>query len=494
MRMVKEDFELRHIFGLKLKEIRQQKDITYNELSTKSGLSVSYLNEIESGKKYPKGDKILKLANALEVPYDDLVSLKVPNKLQPVLDLIGSNFIKDFPLDQFGINPKKLIQIVAHDPAKTNAFIRTIMRISRNHELKQEHFYKAAIRSYRELHDNYFEDLEDVVEALHLEYTELKEVPFTPEIMEQILLTVGVRTDFDALTRIDILSDLRSLYHPKQRLLYINKGLTKGQKNFLLGREIAFQWLKIKNRPLATPLQGNPSFDELLNNYFASYFSAALIIPQADIIKDVKSIFSSRKWDSKFLNELVNRYDATPEMVMQRLTSILPTYFGLKNLYFLRFVKSKNQYTLTKELHLSAHHNPHANELNEHYCRRWLGIKSIIELEKQAKKSNISLIGNAQRVRYYETGNEYFEMSMAFPNVSNLKESISVTIGFVCDKNLENKIKFISDPDVPTMEVNITCERCEILGCKERAVDPIVNTRLKNQSLILEKIDELIAQ
>ena len=54
--MGNEIFELKHIFGLKIKEIRQEKCITYQELREKTGMSVSYLSEIENGKKYPKAD------------------------------------------------------------------------------------------------------------------------------------------------------------------------------------------------------------------------------------------------------------------------------------------------------------------------------------------------------------------------------------------------------------------------------------------------------
>ena len=71
------------IFGLKLKQLRQDKNLSFAALSERSGLSLSYLNEIESGKKYPKTDKIAILAEALGVSYDKLVSLKLTRNLAP---------------------------------------------------------------------------------------------------------------------------------------------------------------------------------------------------------------------------------------------------------------------------------------------------------------------------------------------------------------------------------------------------------------------------
>ena len=69
------------IFGLKSKQKRVDLDLTLQTLSKKSGLSVSYLNEIEKGKKYPKPEKITKLAYALETTYEEMVSLKLEKKL-----------------------------------------------------------------------------------------------------------------------------------------------------------------------------------------------------------------------------------------------------------------------------------------------------------------------------------------------------------------------------------------------------------------------------
>ncbi|MCD8540807.1 MAG: helix-turn-helix domain-containing protein, partial [Leadbetterella sp.] len=53
---------IRLIFGLKLKQFRLEKGWSLQELSDRSDISPSYLNEIEKGKKYPKTDKIFDLS------------------------------------------------------------------------------------------------------------------------------------------------------------------------------------------------------------------------------------------------------------------------------------------------------------------------------------------------------------------------------------------------------------------------------------------------
>lgn len=492
--MPKEIFELKLIFGLKLKEIRNAKGISYQELREKTGLSLSYLSEIENGKKYPKGDKIIVLAAALGVSYDDLVSLKVPRKLEPVVKLIQSDFFKAFPLEQFGLNPQKLVEIVSFDPVKINAFIKTIMQIATNYELKREGFYYAALRSYLEIHQNYFEELEDAVEELHLEFPELKEIPFNEKVLTDILIKIGVRTGVDELVKHDSLKNLRSLYDDKKRILHLNQRLNSGQKNFLLGREIAFQWLRMKNRPTSTPSQSELDFEGILNNHKASYFSAALMMPQQEVVKDIKAFGEQEKWNPEAFLSILDRYDVTPEMIMQRLTNILPTLFGYQNLFFLRFVGTQpNNFQLSKELHLTKLHNPHGNELNEHYCRRWIALRTVLQLfDKNKAGMQAKYEVGIQRSQYYDSPNEYLLLSIALPNVSNPEEAVSVTIGFLIDGALQRRIKFLKDPAIPKRTVNSTCERCPIMDCKERVVPPVVYEAEQSREIINQDIESIL--
>ena len=115
------------IFGLKLKQARTNKDLSLFGLAKITELSKSYLNEIEKGKKYPKTEKIILLAEKLDVTYDHMVSLKLDNNLAPIGEILKSGILKEIPLDLFGIQEADLIDIIANAPAKVNAFISTII-------------------------------------------------------------------------------------------------------------------------------------------------------------------------------------------------------------------------------------------------------------------------------------------------------------------------------------------------------------------------------
>ena len=147
-------------FGLKIKQLRTDKNLSLFDLSKLSGLSKSYLNATEKGKKYPKTTKIAILSNVLEVDYDNMVSLKLDKNLAPLGEILQSKILKEIPLNLFGIKETDLIDIIANAPAKVSAFITTLIEIAQNYNLSRENFYLAALRSYQEAHNNYFEDIE----------------------------------------------------------------------------------------------------------------------------------------------------------------------------------------------------------------------------------------------------------------------------------------------------------------------------------------------
>jgi len=61
-------------FGEYLKAKRDEKGYTINQLSLYSGISAAQLSRIENGKRgIPKAENIQKLAEALSIPYDEIM-------------------------------------------------------------------------------------------------------------------------------------------------------------------------------------------------------------------------------------------------------------------------------------------------------------------------------------------------------------------------------------------------------------------------------------
>lgn len=489
---------IRLIFGLKLKQLRHDNKLSLVELGKKSGLSVSYLNEIEKGKKYPKAEKIAAISAALGVSYDKLVSLKTSKALSPVTRFLENNFIRELPLEVFGIDKKKIVELVSHAPAKVTAFISTLNKIARDYDMTQEHFYFAAVRSYQEMHENYFEDIDQEVQRFISEYKINRNRPLTVEELKNIVVNkFGYRIDEKHLSSVPSLENLRSVYLSNGRRFMINNKLAGSQKAFIYAKEIGYQYMELKERAYTTPWNKANSFEQVLSNMKASYFAGALLINRERLLKDLKSFFAAKQFDDEKLLAMMDKFDISPEMFMHRLTNLIPRFFGLNNLFFLRFNNNfgGEEFSLSKELHLSQLHNPHHNELNEHYCRRWVSLGIFHKLEELKKKKKYKgPVVAAQRSKYFDNENEYFCITMARGLGRTPHANLSVTIGFLVNNDFKKKVAFWDDKNVPVKIVNETCERCGIKDCKERAAKPTVLDKQNRMKEVERAVKELMGK
>jgi len=479
---MEEDY-IKLIFGLKLKQIRTDKNLSLLGLSKLSGLSKSYLNEIENGKKYPKPDKIAILSEKLDVPYDQMVSLKLDKNLAPIGDILQSKILKEIPLELFGIKESNLIDIVANAPAKVNAFISTIIEIAQNYNFSRESFYLASVRSFQEANNNYFEDLEQSVlkfaKAYHIDLNET----ITSQDLEEVLVEeYGYTIEVNELSKYEALGNLRSMFVPKTKTLLLANEIDEAQRTFIYAKELAYNFLEIKERLFTFPWIKFDTFDQVLNNFYASYFAGALIIPSEKIKTQLNKIFEKDTFDTELFLNAIEAYNASPESFYQRLTNILPKAYNIQNLFFLRFTHRANseRFYLKKELHLSHQQSPHANETNEHYCRRWVSIKML----KDISNSKSEHVFDMQISNYENDGMKYLVLSSATKDPFRDNQYRSISVGLLINKQLQRKLNFLNDPKIESKNVGVTCERCAIMDCKVREVAPIfLDKKAKNEKL-----------
>lgn len=474
-----DESDLRLIMGMKLRQLRDEKGMSLAELAQATGISISYLNEIEKGKKLPKPDKISVLANTLEVSYDWLVSLKMNKKLAPVAEILQSKMMKEVLLDVFGINKSQLLDLLARVPLKLNAFLNTIIEISRNYGMRVENFYFSALRSYQEMHENYFEEIEesvdDFIKIRKLDVSRAVEWESFRDILEQ---SYHCKVEEDGLSNQPELKDLRSVYLPgKNSRLLLNVNLNRTQKAFILAREIGFQFLNLTERPYTTSWVEFDSFEQVLNNFKASYFACALLLNREVLIKKVSGLFGNTSFNHGEWIGLLDEFKVSPEILTHRITNLLPRYFGIQELFFLRFSQRNgtDDFELTKEMHLAGLHNPHANMMHEHYCRRWISINILKNLSNQLRKGTYSHpLCYAQRSRYFGNEKEYLILSFGKPALERTGINHSISIGLLLTSQLKKKVQFWNDPAIPIRMVGETCERCPATDCAERVAEPVV--------------------
>lgn len=475
--MVKEE-NIRLIFGLKMRQLRQEKNLSLAALAKMAGMSASYLNEIEKGKKYPKTEKILVMADALKVPYDELVSLKLTRNLAPLNDLLTSHLITDLPLNILGFDLGKMAEWLYDSPAKIGAFISTIIEIARNYDKQKEEFYFKALRSYQEINDNYFPDLEEGVEA----FIKHKEINTDGPIDYKHILSIlcddlNFKVEEFSLEEYPELESSRYVYIPgtKPQLL-LNPKLNAPQRLFVIGRELAFRILEIKDRPHYSMLLHVESFDHVLNNFRAAYCAMALAIGREHIIDDLEKIFKQKKWDQAMLLRLLKRYRVSPELLFSRMAGIIPKHFEFSELFYMRFQNEKDSplMRLTKQIHIGGIQDSYTDDLYNHHCRRWIPIQLLDNMQTlQKTNSKQPFVTAIQRSQYIDSDNEYLCFAVVRPMAPTPNLNAVSMLGIKINSAVKKKIKFWNDPAIPQVEVNNVCENCSWLECPQREVPPV---------------------
>ncbi|HJQ71446.1 MAG TPA: helix-turn-helix domain-containing protein [Blastocatellia bacterium] len=465
------------IFGMKLRQFREQAGLSLTDFAARTGLSSSYITEIEHGKKYPKAEKIARMAEVLERNYDDLVSIRLNEELNPLAGFLGSSLLHNFPYHLFGISPAQVVELLTRQPAEASALVNALLGIAEQYNIGVEHLFRSALRSYQELNENYFPELEQAAdEFARASGVEADPTPALAELRALIESRFGYSLDDRRLADHPKLQHFRSVLVAKNkhsRLLLTNPALNESQKKFILAREIGYQVLGLKERAVTSAPERVDSFEQVLNDFKASYFAGALLINRERLLADVREFFALDRWDPARFGAFLGRYEVTPEIFMYRLTELLPRYFGIK-LHFLRFNQEGGQCRLVKHLNMSQVLIPGGTGVNEHYCRRWLAIRILKAFDRPTNGAAAEPIVDAQLSRFIETDARFLCIAMARRLALNRQAASSVSLGFRHDAEFERAVKFATDPAITRLDIDGTCERCRLTEaeCRDRVAPP----------------------
>ena len=472
------------IFGMKLRRFREEAGLSVTDLGVRTRLSTSYLTEIEHGKKYPKAEKIARMAEALGRNYDDLVSIRLDEKLSPLSDFLGSPALHNFPFHLFGISPAQVVELMTRQPAEASALVNALIGIAEQYNIGVEHLYRSALRSYQELHANYFPDIERAVDQFSREWKiKADPTPGYADLRTVIEKRFNYRLDDKQLSKHPRLQQLRSVLVTRRGqspTLLINSALGEHQRKFILAREIGYQVLDLKERAMTSAPERVDSFEQVLNDFKASYFAGALLINRERLLADVREFFALERWQPRRFRDFLEKYQVTPEIFMYRMTEVLPEYFGIK-LHFLRFNQERGEYRLIKHLNMSQVLIPGGTGVDEHYCRRWLAIRILQDLEREraSHKRLAEPVVGAQLSRFVDSDAQYLCVAMARRLALNPSATSSVSLGFRCDEQFEKTVRFTRDRSITRLDIDGTCERCRLTAeeCRERAAPPYILER-----------------
>ena len=472
------------IFGMKLRQARTEAGFNLTNFAKLCELSPSYVTEIEKGRKYPRADKIMRMADVLGKEYDELVSIKLASSLASLESALSSSVMRRFPFEEFGLEAGDLVTLLTRRPDRASALVHAILEMSRHYALSEEDFLRAALRSYQEIYENYFPELEEAAVNFTNEFGDQygfgEDSPIGLSQLKAILSTTyHYALDDSTLAKKEALKHYRAVSVPaKQPKLFINDTLYSRQVRFVLARELGYRYLGLKERSFTSPPERIESFEQLLNDFKAAYFGGVLLMPRNNMIADIQALFNMPEWQPAPLVNMLKKYDVTPEMLLYRFSELIPQFFGMK-LHFLRFhhtTDSKN-YTLAKQLNMNQLLVPSGIGLHEHHCRRWLSVRLLREAEEMKRPSRPEEMPvGVQLSEFIESQDCFLCLGFARQLVLDRNTYSSVIVGFRVDGDLKNQIQFMNDSAIPRVLINETCERCHLTAeqCDLRAAAPTI--------------------
>jgi hypothetical protein len=101
-------------------------------------------------------------------------------------------------------------------------------------------------------------------------------------------------------------------------------------------RLYTFSWIKFDN------------FDQVLNNFYASYFAGALLIPRKQLVSELNLFLIKTDPKPQEMIELMGKFNVSG-IIYQRLTNILPKDFQLKNIFFFDCLIKRSRYLSDKK-------------------------------------------------------------------------------------------------------------------------------------------------
>lgn len=487
--MLKKKNVLKFILGLKIRQLRARRELSLKELADRTDLSASYLNEIENGKKYPKIEKLAALAEGLNVGLEELVSFKTGRNLHPLLKFLEGDVVGKVPLELVGLNESDVVDLMGKDPEKFASFVLTVLQLSRSFDMQLEDLYDASLKSYIEVNDNYFPELEKLSKKIKTEAGLSQIAADYDQLAEYLKQKFEVNIDDVSLINHPQLEDVNHFYKTGPvKTLFLNSRLHNTQKKFYIAKIIGRQLLE------ETRNEQHPgALAERLLDFKSSYFSNAFLIDEKLFSKDLKQLFNKNEFDENHFTKLLDTYQVSPELMFHRLTQILPSAFKIREIFFLGMSLNltTGRASMNKELHLSQLHRPHGVRMNETYCQRWVALRSMERFKGRASEDKSApkfVLGQRSKV---EDGNEYFSISLARESCLRPEIVQSLTIGFLINDELKNVVKFLDDPNLKKESIGQTCERCGVESCNERKAEPSIYLQLqskKNLQALLEKI------
>ncbi len=447
--------------GPKIKSFRRQLGLQANKLAEQLGISASYLNLIESGKRKIDGDLLLKVCEELKIELSDLTNKSDLNLINDISELLDDKLFEDLDIvgpevkDLVNTNPKiakALIKLGDNFKQKDHEIINKVENLSgKIIDSRKTAFPGEVISDFLQEKKNYFPKLEEFANDIFEKVQKNNRTRY-------VALCEFLKTEY-SITVKDVIPEEGKPF---------SKIFDKNKKELLLSD---YNSLETKKLHAAAQIAQEGAMEEI-NNYLSefkfpteeskrltqiallNYCGAAILMPYKLFHSECKKL----KYDLELLQ---NTFATSFEQVAHRVTSLQDPKLPGIPFHFLRVDVAGN---ISKRFSLSGIEIPRYGGA----CPRW-NVYSAFS-RPGVIQAAVSKMTNGEKyvciARTVEKG---------VGRYGQKKSMLSIGLGceakyakdFVYTENLSLSDKKTEIP------IGVSCRTCDRLDCSQRAFPPL---------------------
>ena len=447
--------------GPKIKAFRRQLGLQANKLAEELGISASYLNLIEGGKRKIDGDLLLKVCEKLKIELSDLTTKSDLNLANNISELLDDQLFEDLDIlgpevnDLVSTNPKiarALIKLGDNFKQKDHDIINTVENLSgKIIDKRKAAFPGEVISDFLQENKNYFPKLEEFANTVFEKVQKNNRTRY-------MSLCEYLKSEYSIIVKDIIPEDNKpfsKVYNKDKKELLLSDYNSLETKKLLAAAQIAQEGaMNDINEYLSKFTFPSNESKKLTQVALLNYCGAAILMPYKLFYTESKKL----KYDLELLQ---NTFATSFEQVAHRVTCLQDPKLPGIPFHMLRVDIAGN---ISKRFSLSGIDIPRYGGA----CPRWNVYSAFTR--PGVIQAAVSKMTNGEKyvciARTVEKGVGRFGQSKSI-----------LSIGLGCDAKYAKEFIYTENIDISDKKteipIGVSCRTCDRLDCSQRAFPPL---------------------
>ncbi len=447
--------------GPKIKAFRRQLGLQANKLAEDLGISPSYLNLIEGGKRKIDGDLLLKVCEKLKIQLSDLTTKSDINLANNISELLDDQLFEDLDIlgpevqDLVNTNPKiarALIKLGDNFKQKDHELINKVENLSgKIIDKRKTSFPGEVISDFLQENKNYFPKLEEFANKIFNKVQKSNRTRY-------IALCEYLESEYSIIVK-DVIPEEKKpfskIYNKSKKELLLSDYHSLETKKLHAAAQIAQEGaMKEINEYLSKFKFPSNESKKLTQIALLNYCGAAILMPYKLFHTECKKL----KYDLELLQ---NTFATSFEQVAHRVTCLQDPKMPGIPFHMLRTDIAGN---ISKRFSLSGIEIPRYGGA----CPRWNVYSAFTR--PGVIQAAVSKMTNGEKyvciARTVEKG------------VGRYGQSKSIlSIGLGCEAKYAKEFVYTENLDITDKKteipIGVSCRTCDRLDCSQRAFPPL---------------------